>query len=150
MPCRAAAHLDVVAPSVPLIMISPCSRKGHITHTIYEYSSFLKSVERRFGLPSLTERDLKANDMLDSFDFSQPPLPPLFILAGTSLPDRSSNAVVDRKVVGADRSTREQDQQGQKTVARVRIVQPALAPRRLALRSSLLSEILPATRDSGT
>jgi phospholipase C len=68
-----------LGPRVPLIIISPYSRKGQITHTIYEFSSFLTFVERRFGLPSLTARDLKANDMLDSFNFSQPPLPPLFL-----------------------------------------------------------------------
>jgi phospholipase C len=68
-----------LGPRVPLIIISPYSRKGHISHTIYEFSSFLTFVERRYGLPSLTDRDFKANDMLDSFDFGQPPLPPLFL-----------------------------------------------------------------------
>jgi phospholipase C len=66
-------------PRVPLIIISPYSKQGHITHTTYEFSSFLTFVEHRFDLSPLTDRDLKANDMLDSFDFSQPPLPPLFL-----------------------------------------------------------------------
>src|SRR6266404_1039837 len=66
-------------PRVPLLIISPYSKQGHITHTTYEFSSFLTFVEHRFGLSSLTDRDRKANDMLDSFDFSQSPRPPLFL-----------------------------------------------------------------------
>jgi phospholipase C len=68
-----------LGPRVPLIIISPYSKKGHISHTTYEFSSFLTFVEHRFSLRSLTDRDLKANDMLDSFDFSQSPHPPLFL-----------------------------------------------------------------------
>jgi hypothetical protein len=39
----------------------------------------LSFVEKRFYLAPLTERDQKANDMLDSFDFTQPPSPPLVL-----------------------------------------------------------------------
>jgi phospholipase C len=66
-------------PRVPLIIISPYAKQGHISHTIYEYSSLLKFAERRFGLEPLTDRDLLANDVLDSFDFHRPPLPPLIL-----------------------------------------------------------------------
>lgn len=62
---------------VPMIIISPYARPGYIASTTYEFSSFMKIVEERFGLPSLTQRDANANDMLDSFDFNQTPLPPL-------------------------------------------------------------------------
>ena len=64
---------------VPWIIISPYAKPGYISHTIYEFSSFLKTVEERFGLAPLTERDANANDILDSFDFTQPPLPPLVL-----------------------------------------------------------------------
>ena len=66
-------------PRVPLLIISPYAKQGHISHTTYEFSSFLTFVEHRFGLSSLTDRDRKANDMLDSFDFRQPPRPALFL-----------------------------------------------------------------------
>jgi len=64
---------------VPMIIISPWAKAGYISHTTYEFSSFLKFVEERYGLASLTERDANASDMLDSFDFTQKPLPPLIL-----------------------------------------------------------------------
>lgn len=63
----------------PILLISPYSKPGYISHTQYEFSSFLKTVEERFGLPFLTPRDSNANDFLDSLDFSQTPLPPLVL-----------------------------------------------------------------------
>ena len=68
-----------LGPRVPLLIISPWAKPGYVSHTQYEFSSFLKIVEERYNLPSLTERDAIANDMLDSFDFSQQPLPPLML-----------------------------------------------------------------------
>jgi len=66
-------------PRVPLLVISPFAKPGNISHTLYEYSSLLKFAEERFGLDPLTNRDALANDLLDSFDFSQNPLPPLIL-----------------------------------------------------------------------
>jgi phospholipase C len=60
---------------VPLIIISPYAIPANISHTTYEFSSFLKLVEERYGLASLTARDAQANDTLDSFNFNQPPQP---------------------------------------------------------------------------
>jgi hypothetical protein len=74
-----------LGPRVPLLVISPYSKQtvygqqGYITHLQLEFSSFLKTVEERFDLAALTERDESANDLLDSFDFSQNPLPPLLL-----------------------------------------------------------------------
>ena len=64
---------------VPLLIISPYARKGLVSHTQYEFSSWLAFVEKRFHLPPLTDRDTKANDMLDSFDFDQAPLPAVIL-----------------------------------------------------------------------
>ena len=69
----------VFGPRVPLLIISPYARQGFISHTFYEFSSVLKFIEERFGLKPLTKRDSEANDMLDSFDFDQRPLPPLIL-----------------------------------------------------------------------
>ncbi|HEV2425252.1 MAG TPA: alkaline phosphatase family protein [Terriglobia bacterium] len=68
-----------LGPRVALLIISPYAIPGYVSHTTYEFSSFLKLVEERYGLPSLTARDAEANDMLDSFDFSQTPLPPTIL-----------------------------------------------------------------------
>jgi phospholipase C len=68
-----------LGPRVPLIIISPYAKKGYISHTVYEFSSFLTFVEKRFNLKPIGERDAKANPMLDSFDFDQQPMPPLIL-----------------------------------------------------------------------
>jgi phospholipase C len=68
-----------LGPRVPLLIISPYARSGYVSHTVYEFSSFLRLVEMRFGLDPLTERDAAASPMLDSFDFTQPPLAPLVL-----------------------------------------------------------------------
>ncbi len=60
-----------LGPRVPLLIISPYARRGYISHTVYEFSSVVKFAEEVFGLPSLGQRDLVANDTTDSFDFTQ-------------------------------------------------------------------------------
>ena len=72
-----------LGPRVPLIIISPFAKPGNITGTQYEFSSFLAFVETRFSLPSLGGRDATANNMLDSFDFKQQPLPHLILSTRT-------------------------------------------------------------------
>lgn len=66
-------------PRVPLLIISPYAKSGYVSHTQYEFSSLLKFVEARYGLPPLTARDREANSTLDSFDFAQAPHPPLVL-----------------------------------------------------------------------
>jgi phospholipase C len=66
-------------PRVPLIIVSPYARPGYISHTVYEFSSLLAFVEARWQLDALTDRDSSANDLFDSFDFEQAPLPPLIL-----------------------------------------------------------------------
>lgn len=79
-------------PRVPLLIISPYARPGYISHTQYEFSSFLKLVEEHFNLAPLTLRDATANDMLDAFNFAQTPLAPL-ILPSRSCSPASTTAV---------------------------------------------------------
>ena len=74
-----------LGPRVPLLIISPFAKSGYIAHSVYEFSSFLRLVEKRFGLPALGARDQQANDMTDSFDFTQSPRPPM-ILTSHSCP----------------------------------------------------------------
>ena len=73
-----------LGPRVPLLVISPYARKGaggsgYISHTQYEFSSVLKFIEEDFGVPPLTTRDANANDITDSFDFTQAPRSPLIL-----------------------------------------------------------------------
>ena len=64
---------------VPLLVISPYAKKGFIDHTQYEFSSMLRFAEDQLGLPTLTNRDKAANDMMGAFDFNQSPRPALLL-----------------------------------------------------------------------
>jgi phospholipase C len=55
---------DVYGVRVPAIVASPWVAKGKVDHTPYDHSSVLATLERLFGLPSLTDRDRNANDLL--------------------------------------------------------------------------------------
>jgi hypothetical protein len=80
-----------LGPRVPMIIISPYAIPGLVTHTPYEFSSYLKLVEERYGLSPLTNRDLTTNDMLDAFDFNQSPLAPLILPTRTCSPSGTSD-----------------------------------------------------------
>ena len=80
---------------VPLIVISPYTKKNYVSHTAADTTSILKLIETRFGLPPLTHRDAGQMDMSEFFDFNNPswltpPTPPSQDTSGacylTSLP----------------------------------------------------------------
>ena len=48
-------------------------------HTVLEFSSVLKFVEKRFRLAPLTVRDQQSNDLTKVFDFDQSPLSPVIL-----------------------------------------------------------------------
>jgi phospholipase C len=60
---------------VPCLIISPYAKKGYVSHTQYEFASVLKTVEQIYGLKSIGTTDVRANSMLDSFDFTKPARP---------------------------------------------------------------------------
>ena len=67
---------------VPLIVISPFSKKNYVSHTVADYTAIAKFIETRFGLPNLTNRDAAQMDMTEFFDFVNapwmtPPKPPV-------------------------------------------------------------------------
>ncbi len=70
-----------LGPRTPLLAISAYSKPGYISHKQGEFSSFDKFIEEDFGLPNLGQRDALAqtSDLMDYFDFSQPPSSPLII-----------------------------------------------------------------------
>jgi phospholipase C len=70
---------------VPALVISPYSLSGVVVHTTYYLTSPLKLIETKFGLPSLTARDGASNTMLECFDFTQTPLPPVIINKDTKV-----------------------------------------------------------------
>ena len=62
---------------VPGLVISPYAKQGYIDHNTYSFDSWLKIVEKRFGIQSMTDRDRNALDMTDCFDFTQQPRAPV-------------------------------------------------------------------------
>lgn len=60
---------------VPALMISPYAKTGFIDNTQYDFTSFLKTLEIQYSLPSLNALDTAANDFLTHtpFDFTQRP-----------------------------------------------------------------------------
>ena len=71
---------------------APTPKKNYVSHTVYDHTSILKTVEEKWNLPALTRRDANANSLFDMLDlhkkpaFLKPPkLPPPPNPAGRSL-----------------------------------------------------------------
>ncbi|MDP9300898.1 MAG: hypothetical protein M3P43_08415 [Actinomycetota bacterium] len=74
-------HLDLygLGPRVPAIVISPFAKRGVVDHDQMDFASVMKFIETIFDLPSLTDRDAQANDMMSAFNFRGAPQPPLML-----------------------------------------------------------------------
>ena len=55
---------------VPAIVISPFARRHFVDHTRYDTTSILRLIEERFDVAPLAERDAKANDLRNAFNFA--------------------------------------------------------------------------------
>ena len=53
---------------VPAIIVSPYAKKGYVDHTLYDTTSILKLIERRWGLKPLGMRDAIAHDLTPALD----------------------------------------------------------------------------------
>jgi phospholipase C len=70
---------------VPTVVVSPYAKPGYVSHLVYDHTSVLAMVERKWNLPALTYRDANANDLTDFLDLDAlaagrptfPTLPPL-------------------------------------------------------------------------
>jgi phospholipase C len=72
---------------VPLLVVSPFTRKNYVSHTSADYTAILKLIETRFSISSLTQRDAAQMDMTEFFDFANvpwatPPTPPAQATSG--------------------------------------------------------------------
>lgn len=59
-------------PRVPLFVVSPYAKRGHVSHEVTDHTSLLRFIEARFNLPALTRRDANAEPPFDMFDFQNP------------------------------------------------------------------------------
>lgn len=53
---------------VPCIVVAPFAKADHVSHLVYDHTSILKTIERKWNLPPLTRRDAAAADLLDFID----------------------------------------------------------------------------------
>ena len=58
---------------VPMIVISPFTKKNYVSHTSADNTAILAFIEKRFGLQPLTARDAAQMDMTEFFNFATPP-----------------------------------------------------------------------------
>jgi phospholipase C len=78
---------DYTGYRVPLIVVSPFTKKNYVSHTTADYTAILKLIETRFNLPNFTARDAAQMDMTEFFDFNNPswmtpPTPPTQSMTG--------------------------------------------------------------------
>jgi len=76
-PAQCAAF-DQLGIRVPFMAISPFSKPHYVSHLVGDHTSVLALIEKRFlktdgGTLHLTERDRRANDLEDLFDFNNSP-----------------------------------------------------------------------------
>ena len=53
---------------IPTLVVSPLARKEFIDRTLYDTTSILATIEHRFGLAPLGERDANAHDLAPAFE----------------------------------------------------------------------------------
>ncbi|MEO6419128.1 MAG: alkaline phosphatase family protein, partial [Polyangiaceae bacterium] len=69
---------------LPLIIISPYAKKGHVLKSHTEQASVPRLVEELWGMKFMSTRNKHARDgsagsLMGAFDFTQPPRPPLLL-----------------------------------------------------------------------
>jgi phospholipase C len=64
---------NLYGPRVPAIVISPYSAAGGVTSVIHDHTSVLATIEAKWNLPALTDRDANAHDVMDFLDLSLTP-----------------------------------------------------------------------------
>jgi phospholipase C len=58
---------------VPAVIVSPYAKPGFVTEQVYDHTSVLKLIERKWNLPPLTRRDAAAADPLEALDLDAEP-----------------------------------------------------------------------------
>ena len=86
-------HLDYISlgPRVPVIVISPYAKAHTVNHDQFDFSSILRYIEDKYGLPALTSYDRNARSIVGALDFNQTPIPPLIVQQRTCPPGAYNN-----------------------------------------------------------
>jgi phospholipase C len=70
---QVAGRFDQYGFRVPAGVVSPLAKRDFVSHTVYDHTSVLSTLERKWNLPALTRRDANANDLFDMVDLQSPP-----------------------------------------------------------------------------
>ncbi|MFN2582193.1 MAG: alkaline phosphatase family protein [Candidatus Dormibacteria bacterium] len=57
---------------VPAVIVSPWAKSGFTSHTVYDHTSLLATIQHKWNLPALTLRDANANPLSDCLVSSGP------------------------------------------------------------------------------
>jgi len=91
---------DGLGMRIPMLIVSPYAKKGHLSHVHYEHGSILKFVEDNFGLQALSASDSRATSPEADASISTN-------LRGSSRPSRrytASSTSCTRSRIGAFRT----------------------------------------------
>ncbi len=72
-PAEPPGDYGIYGPRVPAVVVSPYSRPGGVSDVVCDHTSILATIEHKWNLPALTNRDANANTVMDFLDVSQPP-----------------------------------------------------------------------------
>ena len=78
---------------VPAGVVSPFARRHYVSHTVYDHTSILKTVEEKWNLPALTRRDANASSLFDMVDFSSTPFHTPPVLPAAADPTASASCL---------------------------------------------------------
>ena len=76
---------------VPAIVISPYIPSQTIDHNVYDHTSLLKTVEKRFALQPLTVRDRNANSFEQLFSLDVPRMDAPLTISALDVPPQQAN-----------------------------------------------------------
>jgi phospholipase C len=79
---------DLYGPRVPGIVASPYSKPNGVTNKLYDHTSALATIEKKWNLPALTYRDANAGTVEDFLDLGEPALlePPVSSIIAPPVP----------------------------------------------------------------
>ncbi|HEX5193783.1 MAG TPA: alkaline phosphatase family protein [Solirubrobacteraceae bacterium] len=64
---------DMYGPRVPAVVVSPYSAPGGVTNVVHDHTSVLATIEAKWNLPALTDRDANAATIMDFLDLELAP-----------------------------------------------------------------------------
>jgi phospholipase C len=79
---------DLYGPRVPAVVVSPYSKPHGVTDVLHDHTSVLATIEAKWNLPALTNRDANAATVMDFLDLSNAALlnPPSLVAPSNTGP----------------------------------------------------------------